>query len=271
MKKLIVLILSLLLLFSLSGCQKNPDPTTPDGYVPLDQILSQNEAISAVCSGETITLSQDGLELTLSTEDTLLRRNGLIVGKTAALPKVISGTVFLPESFITDYLGSGKPSLFYGALFFPGEILDALEQPDASQFSRLLLEEILLPTSMDIDAPHVDMSRVFISTPLSKYPDDLLNEIHALLGYTTDHTYYYTEYAVLTGNLPTSPMQSANELHDTDKIFSEKLNIQPWDITYLNRVYPGTYMEQPAEVLKAALEAYYAVDITYLEGLASAY
>lgn len=288
-------------------------PQVPDGFVSLNQVLKdEGSEIRVFCEGESILLSEDGLTVELSTDSVIVYRNGFVAAVMKEKPRITDGTVYVHAGFYRDFLCGEKddqlaaediaqPSLFHGVLFFANEILDALDQPESSEFNRKLLAEVLLPTSMGIEAPHIDRDRVFTHDRLSEYPESIRNELTAM-GYTNVENYSYSEYLILTGARTLSEAnmasflrsypelrdadpdemtvaeftqwqrdnfyrQSIEELYEEEKDFLAEKNIQMSDLAHLKRIFYNAYMEQTDEALKTALEEYYALDIEYLEGM----
>lgn len=320
MKRFLLLMGASLLVFALIACtvvpaeETFPEETTlpvettlppiPDGYLCLDQMV-EGSGISVSCEGDMIILSEDGLIVELSVESSFICRNGYIVAVMNSAPLVIEGNVYVDEEYFNDILCEGDPSLFHGMMFFSSEILGALEQPEGSVFNQKLLEEILLPVSMRIDIPHIDMGRVFMPQPLSQYPDILAEELIGL-GYGDAENYTYSEYVILSGTQTlaqagiTADMAEGitydaemtvaeyyrklkevswkgfvDGLNEETVKFATEKQIELSDVQYLHRVfdefYWGEFMAKPDEVLKAALEEYYAVDLDYLQSLEDAF
>lgn len=93
------------------------------------------------------------------------------------------GKWYVTERLYDQFLCAGNvkvPSIFNGAHFFAQEIMTALYENCDGSFSKKLLDAILLPTSMGIGEPHLDMSRVFVETPLTEYPNTLMSEMKRL-------------------------------------------------------------------------------------------
>lgn len=269
----------------------------PEGMAELNTMIEGTD-ISLLVAGDQIRLEEAGMTVTLSTDSGLVYREGYVMAVMDSIPQIDGDTVLVDDVFYEEFLCGGdslveEASLFHGVMFFADEILNALEQPDASVFDQKLLAEVLLPASMGIETPHVDMDRVFQSQPLSQYAAALTQELEGL-GYENAASYTYSEYVILTGaqtlkqagisdgsfdeNMTVAEyhrllkQKSVREfergLNAAQREFAERMQIEMEDLYYLNRLYPGEYMSQSAEVLKAALEESYAADISYLEGMA---
>lgn len=269
------------------------------GFVRLDRLLEGTDIRMAV-DGETITLSEDGLVLEFSPKSLGIRRNGFVVAAMEKMPRLLDGVVYVYEQAAqTLFVRESGISLFHGTLFFPDEILNALNQSDASAFHQKLLNEVLLPTSMGIETPHIDMDRVFQSQPLSELPEELAEELENL-GYENPEHYTYSEYTLLSG---AQTMKQANMIHkltgpewrdedpnqvsvaeytawersqswqtyvdslsEEEKAFAQEKGIELEDLSYLDRLYNGAYLRQTDAVLKQTLEEYYAAEMSRISG-----
>jgi len=335
MKKLLSLLLCLVLTSALFGCNRGEaDPTeieriettqatepsvetteateateetkspVPEWMVCLDDVIAGSDILMTV-DGNRIVLEEDGLVLELSTHWDLVHRDGYVVAAMRRAPMIWDGKVYVNERFCNDTLGVGeleKPTLFHQIRFYAGEILDAIDAPEASEFNRKLLQQVLLPTSMGIEAPHVDMLRYFHEDSLADYPDVLKAEL-ASMGYGHAFLYVYGEYQVISDskmmdrNFIKSVRESAPEFEDVplesmtvgeysklrremdqiiayeemteeQRTFSEEKGITLGDIARLRKVFYSDYMNQSDDVLRAALEDYYQTDINYLKDAA---
>lgn len=321
MKKIFALLLTASMTVALFGCAGGPAETTfpdettipstapmettiPETTVPettlpqapaesvcLDQMIEGSD-ITITREGETILLSEDGLTVELATDSLLVYRDGFVAAVMKSMPVIIGGNVYVHEDFYTGFLckeDDPQPSLFHGVLFFPEEILSAIEAPDASAFNQKVAAEVMLPTSMGIEAPHVDMDRVFQATPLAEYPEILAAEL-AGLGYADASAYTYSEYAILSGAqaLAQAGISNSNEttvaeytqrqrskakqqfidgLSEEEKAFAAEKQITFTDLAELQKAYPDGYMDRSDDSLKSALEGYYATDIAFLRDM----
>ena len=215
------------------------------------------------------------------------------------------GKVYVNERFCNYILGADEleqPTLFHQIQFFAREILDALDAPDGSEFNRKLLEQVLVPTSMGIEAPHVDLLRYFHENSLADYPDILKAELESM-GYGHAFLYVYGEYLAISDSkmmdrnfiemvrqsspeFDDVPLESMTvgeysrlrreldkkiafeEMTEEQKAFSEEKGITLGDMARLRKVFYSDYMNQPDDALKAALEEYYQTDINYLKDAA---
>lgn len=329
MKKMTVLILTAVLVCGLFGCgaesaettdpiqttaptqttapaentvPETTSPQIPDGSVCLDQMIEGSD-IEMTCEGQKIVLSEDGLTVELSTDSLLVYREGYVAAVLKDIPMVIGENVYVHEDFYKDFLcaeEAEQPSLFHGVLFFAEEILAAIDAPEASAFNQKVAAEVLLPSSMGIELPHVDMGRAFQNRLLSEYPDVLAQEL-AGLGYENPTGYTYTEYAILSGaqtlaqagitadmaaGIEYDPNMTVSEyyrelallsgsvwdgLTDAEKEFVTEQQIELDDWRYLHREfdrqYQGEYMNQPEETLRETLIGYYEFDLSYLRSM----
>lgn len=335
MKQRIALLLALLLAMTLPGCASTPPETTPTtnpsaptvpettvpetlptettqpqapaGFVSLNEIIRGTE-ITLSLEDHTILLTESGLTVTMVSNSRNVYRNGYVNAVMKARPVIRGDQVYIHEDFYLDYLckeGSDAVSLFYGVFFFPEEIIDLLDNPDGSVFQRKLAAEVLLPTSMDIEIPHVDMNRVFQYRPLTDYPPVLAEEL-AMLGYSDPDKYTYTEYALLsgaqtlkqagftagiTGDIPFDPNMTVWEYHQLvsekthedylslippeQEAFARARNLTSPDMWHLQRVFDtenwGDFMAETDETLRATLVEYYEGDNAYIRSIAQAH
>ena len=299
----LTLVLALLLTLNIFAASN-----TKDGYVEIDgaqfvclNTVLQGSDIQIKASGGDIQLSEDGLTLQLSTGSVFAKRQGYGVAAMRSAPVVKNGDVYVHADFYEQLLGENgaqQPSLFHGMLFFPGEVLNALDKADDSPFRQKLLNEVLLPTSMQIEAPHVDMGRIFSYTPLSNYPPTLTQELQRL-GYRDAASLTYSEYSLASGAQSVREAGLADSLQrypaladvnpdemtvsgftqwqrektqqDAYKALSESeqayladKKITFSDYTYLKKLFYNDVQSQPDSALRAALEAYYQSELSYL-------
>lgn len=274
----------------------------PDGYISVNEMI-EGTGIELSMEGDVILLSEDGLTLELSKNSRIVYRNGYVAAVMKAEPVVQNGILYIHEDFYRDYFckaDSESVSLFHGVMFFPEEILAAIDATDASVFNQKVAAEVVLPTSMGIEAPHVDMDRAFQYRLLSEYPSVLAQELEGL-GYQNASAYTYTEYVILSGaqtlrqvgitadmatGIQYDPNMTILEYHkqlallskttwddltDVEKEFVTEKQISLSDWWHLHRVfdeyYQGEYMNQTDETLRATLIEYYEADISYLRSM----
>jgi len=274
----------------------------PDGTICLTEALSES-SIEIILDDNTIQLLEDDLVFTLSTESVLCRRDGYIVAVMHTFPVLIDGKVYVDEDFFKSFLQGNheQPSLFHGTWFFAGEILTALDQPEGSAFNQKLLQEVLLPTSMGVTVPRIDLLRVFQSNTLDNYPDSLKGEL-AVLGYENAGSFTYTEYEILSGgqtlaqanmgfvqnsypelkNVSMDEMTVAqfrswqrdqtkqnaiNALAETDIAFMEEKQINADDYLCLIRDCFEAPALQSDSAIYSALEGIYQADLDYVKSM----
>ena len=271
--------------------------------------ISELESVSNITVTEqedTICLAEDGLEVCLSANSRYVFRNGCVVAALNSQPFVLNGKWYVSIDFLDNFLckdGAEKPSLFHGSVYFASEVLNAVCGAGNDSFSQKLLNEVSLPTSMGISEPHINMDRIFITTPLSEYSSALISEMKRL-GIENPEQLAYSEYAVISGAqtlesagmsdlLDKSPELSAYDptimtvaeysewqrkeadaqfeesLSAEAKQFAEEKEISISDLKYLNRYFYGSYIEKDDEELRGALMEYYEVDVGYLRSLAN--
>lgn len=279
-------------------------PPIPEEMVCLDEVIEGSD-IQMTLEEDKILLHENGLELELSTDGVLGYRDGYVMAVLQMESIVMDGKVYVDgkvcESFLSKE-GEDQPSLFHGMMFLASEILDAVQQPEASEFNRKLLAEISLPASMGIEIPHIDMSRFFYTKSLSDYPDALKAELEEL-GYAHAILYTYGEYVVLSeGQMmdqllsdqarrsypqlkhlelekmtvgeykklraEVDQQNSIDALSEEEKTFASEKGIELSDMLHLKKIFYGEYMNQSDETLKAALKEYYQADIDYLKDVA---
>ena len=253
-----------------------------------------------------MTFVEDGLQIYLSINTPYIYRDTYIIGAMKSKPIRQGGKWYVPKDFYDQFLCAGNvkvPSIFNGALFFAQEIMTALYENCDGSFSKKLLDAILLPTSMGIGEPHLDMSRVFVETPLTEYPNTLMSEMKRL-GIKNPEKLTYGEYAVINGtqSLASAGMaavtennpelsgidsntmtvaeytawQQSNALQNFKKglsteamDFAAKKGITLSDLSFLNRYFYGNYMEETDNNLRNALLQFYSTDVEYLQNQAN--
>lgn len=273
-------------------------PQPPAGTVSLGEMIAGSDMELTVEEG-TITLSEDGLTVELTTDSKLVSREGYVVAVLAKRPLIIGQDVYVQEDFFHDFLCRDndfrtdgdqiRPSLFNGVKFFAGEILDALKEPETAAFHQKLLAQVLLPGSMGIETPNINNDRVFQTQPLFEYSQVFIQELTDL-GYEDAALFTYSEYEVLSGaqtlaqagissdyqttvaeytwqQREQSWNQFVNGLSDEEKAFAQAKQITLSDLLRLDRVFYGGYMDQSDDALRDALEEYYAAALGYLESL----
>ena len=262
--------------------------------------------ITVTEQNDTIVLAEDGLEVCLSANSRYVFRNGCVVAVLNTEPVFLNGEWYISVDFYDDFLckdDAEKPSLFHGSMYFASEVLAAIYGTGNDVFSQKLLSEVSLPTSLGIRELHIDMDRIFITTPLSEYSSELISEMKHL-GIENPEQLAYSEYAVISGAqtlesagmsdlLDKSPELSAYDptimtvaeysewqrkeadaqfeesLSAEAKQFAEEKEISISDLKYLNRYFYGSYIEKDDEELRGALMEYYEVDVSYLRSLAN--
>lgn len=277
-----------------------PAPEAPEGYLSLGEIL-QNTDISYVCKGDTVLLTEDGLEISLSQDSQWVYRRGFITGNMRHPLQIEGEQVYVPEAFYEKYLLNGweTPSLYHGALFFKEEIQAALEAPDSTQ-GKKLLDAMDLPRSMGVETRHLDMLRLFSEANIAD--NQMFMEELRDLGYEHPEALTYGEFQVidrsriLTETLfPQFPeYQKFLDAHPgvdpetcivedfvawqdacyretaeaeatpEEKEFLEKYDILAEDVLYLRKMFQSTYMETPEDQLRQAIETFYQMDIDYV-------
>ena len=314
MKKCITLTLVALMLLTLCACsQQTPETTAPttipvettlpiettlpetrpqettapvdlSGFVCIDELQRVSDIIQIV-DGESIVLLEGGLRLELSTGSDLAYRNGYVAAVMQAAPKIVDGSIYIHEDFYQNFFckeGTDLVSMYHGVLFFPEEIIAAIDNPE---WNQMILDEILLPTSMGIETPHINMRRVFQPGMLGDKPASLTAELNSL-GYTDITT--YGEYVILLNATPCEKLgvkagagmtygeyldkqraegraETLKNLSDEEKAFMDQYGIVLDDYLFLKNEYYGIPDKTEAE-LRTILTEYYEMDIAYLRG-----
>ena len=289
MKKMLLWTMVVLTVFGLSGCAGQPEETTlptetaipvetsvpettvppttevrmPAGYVCLNELLEGTD-IAMTAGGQTVTLSEDGLSVELSTYSKEVLRRGYIIGIMKDLPLISGDQVYIREDFFRQFFckaGAEEVSLFHGTPFFADEVIAALEQPDASAFQTKLVAQVCLPASMGIEIPRIDPARIFSENPMSGYSDALNAE---LKGYGYNGDYVYGEYAVIVASCsgkaedPSGGEQAILErMTDEQEAFFGEKQIQLTDFYDLNSWFQGSFTERTDQELIEALETCY--------------
>ena len=312
MKKIITLTLAALMLFTLYACsQQTPETTVPTTlpvettlpfettlpetqppettepvdlscFVCIDELQRVSDIIQIV-DGENIVLLEGGLRLELSTDSDLAYRNGYVAAVMKAAPMIVDGSIYIHEDFYQNFFckeGVDLVSMYHGVLFFPEEIIAAIDNPE---WNQMILDEILLPTSIGIETPHINMRRVFLPGMLSDKPASLTAELNGL-GYAGITT--YGEYVILLNAAPCEKLgvkagagmtygeyldkqraegreETMKNLSDEEKAFMEQYGIVLDDYLFLKKEYYGIPDKTEAE-LRTILTDYYEMDIGYL-------
>lgn len=262
-----------------------PETTAPSelsGYVCIDELQRVSDIIQIV-DGEHIVLLENGLRLELSTDSDLAYRNGYVAAVMKAAPMIVDGSIYIHEDFYQNFFckeGTDLVSMYHGVLFFPEEIIAAIDNPE---WNQMILDEILLSTSMGIETPHINMRRVFQPGMLADKPASLTAELNSL-GYTGITT--YGEYVILLDAAPCEKLgvtagagmtyrqyldkqrtegreETIKNLSDEEKAFMEQYGIVLDDYLFLKNEYYGI-PDKTEEELRSILIDYYEMDIAFL-------
>lgn len=266
--------------------------------------LGEVSAIFVTENDDAVCLSEDGLTVCLTANSKYILRDKYIIAGMKHEPITLDGKWYASIDFYNDFLCKGdmhNPSLFNGTLFYASEVLFAINGDGSDVPDRRILEAVSLPTSMGINAPHIDMGRIFVENKLSNYPVALSNELRRL-GIAQPENLAYSEYVVINGaqTLSSAGMSSVVEttaelegvdpnkmtvaeytkwqqehaaqqfekgLSDTTRQFAANKNITLSDLSHLNRYFYGSFAEKGDEELIAVLEQYYSTDINYLQSM----
>lgn len=259
--------------------------------------------ISVTEYADSILLAEDGLELHLSADSTFVYRDEYIIANMKTKPISVDGHWYLSADFYNHFLCDNDrqaPSLFHNAMFFPEEVLGALYGTDDEPDVQKLLVSVSLPTSMGINAPHIDMGRIFNDKPLSEYPDILSAEMRRL-GVKNPEALAYSEYVVINGaqTLTSAGMSDVVETYPELKSvdpnvmtvaeyiewqqkhtqqqfennsssaaqFAAEKGITISDLSHLYRYFHGSYASKSNSELRTVLQQYYATNISYLQSM----
>lgn len=267
--------------------------------------LSDLEACSDISIDQTdqgVILTEDGLYLHLRADTVFIYRGNHIVGSMQKKPVLEDGQWYAPMDFYDHFL-CGKdgavPSLFHGTLFYAQEVLAALSGDGNAAFNQKLLASVRLPGSMGIKTPHLDMFRIFVNTPLTEFSPALSEEM-LRCGFSNPDQMTYSDYVIVSGTqtLTSAGMASVVKTHpelkgtdpntmtvaeyttweknhgqqqyeetlsDAAKKFAAEKEIQLSDLGYLNRCFPGAYMDKSEEELKGVLTDYYQTDLQSIQ------
>lgn len=251
-------------------------------YVCIDELQRVSDIIQIV-DGENIVLLENGLRLELSTDSDLAYRNGYVAAVMKAAPMIVDGSVYIHADFSKEFFckeGDDLVSMYHGVLFFPEEIIAAIDDPEGNQ---MILSEILLPTSMGIETPHINMRRVFQPGILADKPASLTAELNSL-GYTGITT--YGEYVILRDATSCEKLgvtagagmtyreyldkrsaegrsETLKNLSDEEKAFMEQYGIVLDDYLFLKNEYYDI-PDKTEEELRSILTDYYEMDMAYL-------
>ena len=293
-------LIAILMLSLVSGCgTSQPDSVQQKNIsgvemFPLEN-LSKISSIKATIDGEQIILQEDQLKITLSLGSRFIYRHEFITDNLSAAPVKINGSVFLPTSFIDEYLTSNKDedlSLYHGAKYLPSEVTSALKDQN-NEHNRKILSAIELPRSMDISIPKIDENRILQTQLLSDMPPELMEDLESQ-GYEDAGKYTYGEYQViselqtleeagLTFIKQTYPELSRMDIsdwtvrdynqwqqeyvkelqssiyNDEEKLLMQEKGILIEDMHYLRKEFYDEVFQQSDQVLKECLENYYRI------------
>ncbi len=320
MKKIIYIVF-LIGLFTLVGCQT--DTETSSLIIDSNGIsmISAKDAslllgLKYSVENGSIVLKQDDIVLRIKLDTPYVNRDGYIMylmEKPAISEKDIA---YLPTNFFSDYFkvdiksdekkhllitNSTDFSLYDIVQFLPEEVLEAINNKDYSNREKIL-KQVELPRSMNILIPKINMDRVIVTTPLSKYSDVFKNGL-IQHGYTEKEiaTFSLNDFRVIesTWKLPEDMVKRVKhgypELENRDlsdwtfgdyekyytkqdkenfeSSFTEKQKTQlkqrgilMEDVHFLlkDNYKIDIILAQPDEVLKKKLEEYYQFTIAML-------
>jgi hypothetical protein len=259
--------------------------------VPLTYILDSS-AITAALTPEQLILTEGAVTVTLSYGDEFIRQHDWMIDSMRTKPVQVGETVYLPEDFVRDYLGGGesRPSLYHSAKFLREEVAAALKDPTEKN-SQALLAAIEMPRSMGITTLKLNTERIIRTTLLSELPADLSADLEKQ-GYEQPERYIYEEYEAIAGTqtleaagllrfISSYPELSAVDTSrwrvkdwrrwqadyiarqqegwysDEEKASIQARDIRLEDMAYLRKEFHNAVLEQPDDMLRQTLTAYY--------------
>ena len=296
-----VLLLTALLVHAEHACAVAVENMDGTEYFCLSDLETCSD-ISIDQTDQGIFLTEDGLYLHLRADTVFIYRGNHIVGSMQNKPVFAEGQWYVSMDFYDRFLcdkDGAIPSLFHGTLFYAQEVLTALSGDGNAAFNQKLLDSVLLPGSMGIKTPHIDMFRIFVNTPLTEFSPALSEEM-LRCGFSNPNQMTYSDYVIVSGaqTLTSAGMASVVNTHpelkgtdpdtmtvaaytaweknhgqqqyegtlsDAARKFAVEKEIQLSDLGYLNRCFPGAYMEKSEEELKAVLTDYYKTDIQSIQ------
>ena len=280
----------------------------PDDFVRLDALLEGSD-IEINHDNWIITLTEDYYELKLLKNSRNVYRvynmQGLIMAVMAEVPLIIDDIVYVHEDFYHDFLcyyGTKEPSLFHSCVYLSEEIVGALSLSDPTSNAKAMkiLEAVTDPSSMGIETPRIDMSRVIqtgTGIPMTTAIRDELRAIGAS-NYKRENL-CYTESEIVNNSVSVqsaglaSFMKNYPELKDISpdemtvaqykywtsyydtlkgysnlsaerKAFLEEKGIRYDDLFYIRKFYYDDYINCTDEELREALETGYEVNFGYI-------
>lgn len=323
MKKIIYIVF-LIGLFTLAGCQTGTEKSNLIMDINGTSMISAKDAslllgLNYSVENSSIVLKQDDIVLRINLDTPYVYKDGYIMYMMEKPAISKNDITYLPTSFFSDYFkvdiksdekkhllttNSTDFSLYDIVQFTPEEVLEAINNKDYPNRDKIL-KQIELLRSMNILIPKINMDRVIVTTPLSKYSDVFKSEL-IQHGYTEKEiaTFSLNDFRVIenTWKLPEEMVKRVKhgypELENRDlsdwtcgdyekyytkqdkanfeSSFTEKQKtklkqkgILLEDVHFLlkdNYNKIDTILAQPDEVLKKTIEGYYQLDIDWLEG-----
>ncbi len=216
MKK-IIYIAFLIGLFTLAGCQTDTEKSNLIMDINGTSMISAKDAslllgLTYSVENGSIVLKQDHIVLRIKLDTPYVYKDGYIMYMMEKPAVCKNDIAYLTSSFFSDYfkvdiksdkkkhlliINSTDFSLYDIAQFLPEEVLEAINNKDYPNRDKIL-KQVELPRSMNILIPKINMDRVIVTTPLSKYSDVFKNEL-IQHGYTEKEiaTFSLNDYRVI--------------------------------------------------------------------------
>ncbi|MBR2048259.1 MAG: hypothetical protein IJ960_06635 [Oscillospiraceae bacterium] len=246
-----------------------PAQVVPLGYVDLAELLN-GTSITMTVDGDIVYLQEDGLTLTLVKDSGYIYRNGYVMRSLGRPLKVDGENVYIQKDFL-DFLTSREQddlSLFHGCYFFATEVIQALEAPIQTEFTRKLLLEVTDPSSMGITLPRLDPGRVLQTQTERNINQSIQADLRAM-GLPQRYALTYTEYNEISGGITWRDYDSNSgyeELDEERKAFLTEKQIYYYDHFALMQAFGWEYMERSDAELRSVLEQDYMVDHEFIRG-----
>lgn len=242
----------------------------PLGYLDLAELLSGTDIVMTV-EGNLVYLQEDGLTLILVQDSPYVYRYGYIMRALGRGLKVNGEKVYISTTF-RDFLQSPESdtlSLFHGCYFFAGEVIESLEAPIQTEFTRKLLEEVTDPSSMGITLARLNPGRVIQTQTEYGISNAIQNDLIAM-GLPVRSSLTYTENNEISGGRTWRDVDLTSgyeELSEERKAFLAEKQIYYYDHQALMQAFGWEYLEQSDDALRVAIEQDYNVDYEFVEAL----
>lgn len=238
----------------------------PMGYVDLAELLIGTR-INMTVDGDIVYLQEDGLTLTLLKGSRYVYRHNYLMAVLQSSLKISDGYVYIHEDFYPDFLynkDTNSVSLFHGCYFTATEVMQALESPIMTEFSRKLLAEVTSPGSMGVTFPRIDVGRVIQNQVERSIPKAVQEGLEAI-GAPMRYSLSYTESLRIENSKTvadagmTSQMRWYPELNDVSPSAMTVDQFQAWEREHNNQEGYENIIDEVKQYLAEKQFYYYDV------------